>query len=347
MIRGRLVTGAGSLLEGAGVILLARALTIEGLACIILGLGLIAELRGRNTVSVERSLDIRAEPDRAWSLLANPAAWSLRPGCWAFDATGSAGTGRLRVVLDVSRSGGMRCDALEVVGEQPGRSLRLSSGPEQAATLAYTVSVASAGDSSRAVIGVRTLVRRGTALDARARWRKELAAWLGECAAVLEGHKPWPGDDLSADVRAACLARDPARKTVSASASTLILAPVDRVWKVLWDPATSLLLDPAAVAAGQVPGIPAGQPGEMQYMVTRAPGGQLLGDVLVVLDVTGGRDALVRSIGQVETETQYLLEPQASGTRLTLANRYFPPSPKPARISSGTAPSNSPAATKP
>ncbi|HEX3305221.1 MAG TPA: hypothetical protein VHS32_03145, partial [Streptosporangiaceae bacterium] len=56
--------------------------------------------------------------------------------------------------------------------------------------------------------------------------------------------------------------------------------------------------------AGQVPGIPAGQPGEMQYTVTRAPGGQLLGDMLVVLDVAGGRDALVRSIGQVETETQ-------------------------------------------
>jgi hypothetical protein len=80
--------------------------------------------------------------------------------------------------------------------------------------------------------------------------------------------------------------------------------------------------------AGQVPGIPAGQPGEMQYTVTRAPGGQLLGDMLVVLDVAGGRDALVRSIGQVETETQYLLEPQASGTRLTLANRYFRPVPE-------------------
>jgi hypothetical protein len=75
-------------------------------------------------------------------------------------------------------------------------------------------------------------------------------------------------------------------------------------------------------------GHPAGQPGEMQYTVTRAPGGQLLGDMLVVLDVTGGRDALVRSIGQVETETQYLLEPQASGTRLTLANRYFGPVPE-------------------
>jgi hypothetical protein len=66
----------------------------------------------------------------------------------------------------------------------------------------------------------------------------------------------------------------------------------------------------------------------MQYTVTRAPGGQLLGDMLVVLDVTGGRDALVRSIGQVETETQYLLEPQASGTRLTLANRCFRPVPE-------------------
>jgi hypothetical protein len=66
----------------------------------------------------------------------------------------------------------------------------------------------------------------------------------------------------------------------------------------------------------------------MQYTVTRVPGGQLLGDMLVVLDVTGGRDALVRSIGQVETETQYLLEPQASGTRLTLANRYFRPVPE-------------------
>jgi hypothetical protein len=50
--------------------------------------------------------------------------------------------------------------------------------------------------------------------------------------------------------------------------------------------------------------------------------------MLVVLDVTVGRDALVRSIGQVETETQYLLEPQASGTRLTLANRYFRPVPE-------------------
>jgi Polyketide cyclase / dehydrase and lipid transport len=324
LIRERLVIGAGALFEGTGVIFLAHGLIVVGIALCVLGLGLIAELRSRNTVSVERSLEVAAEPGLVWSLLGRPAAWSLRPGCWAFDVTGSAGAGRFRVSLDVSRPGGMRCDALEVTGE-PGRSLCLSSGPQEAAALAYTVSVVPAGRGTRAVIGVRTRVRRGTAPDARARWRKDLTAWLRECAAVLEGRRPWPGDDLPADVRAACTARGSAGKAVSVSASALVLAPADRVWRVLWDPATALLVDPDAVAAGRVPGTPARQPGEMQYVVTRAPDGRLFADILVVLDVTVGRSALVRSIGHVETEERYLFEPEASGTRFTLSNQFSQP----------------------
>jgi uncharacterized protein YndB with AHSA1/START domain len=324
-MRARLVIWAGYVLTWSGVVLLIGRIPIPGFCCIIVGLGVVAEVKSWNTVKVKRSLAIHAEPDRAWSLLASPAVWSLRAGCWAFDVTGPAGTGPVRISLRRTPSGGVACYALEVTGGQPGRPVRLGSASQKTAALAYTVSVVPAGQRARAVIGVKARVRRGTVLDARPAWRKDLTAWLRECAAVLEGRSPWPGDDMPVGVRTACTARMTAQATVNVPAATLISAPADRVWQVLWDPATSLLLSPGAVAAGQVPGTPAGQAGEMQYTVTRTPDGELRAAIVVVLEVATGHSAVTRCIDRVETEMHYLLQPEASGTRLTLACRYYPP----------------------
>src|SRR5215471_15742876 len=74
-------------------------------------------------VVVARSQVIDAPPERAWSLLSSPEAWSLRPAMFAFDVTAPPGS-RLRITLGLDRAG-PACALYEVSEEVAGQAICL------------------------------------------------------------------------------------------------------------------------------------------------------------------------------------------------------------------------------
>jgi hypothetical protein len=275
------------------------------------------------TVAVERSQVVAATAEQAWSLLSSPAVWSLMAGSFAMDATpATPATGRPRIVM-YAHHGHVHCRVSEVSEDRAGQMMslrRLDQPPDSEPEL--TLSVVSGRGGVKAVMCVRGTIQREGKLDFRATWRKQLDAWLGVCRSVLEGRTPWPDLGIPDDVRAACTRRRVLEDAVSVSATALISAPPVQVWETVWDPATSRVISLECVAAGQVPGTPSRQVGEIQYFVHQPPGHPPDVHLLVVHELADGHRALVQSINGPENETLHLVEPEAGGTRLTLTSRY-------------------------
>lgn len=298
------------------------SLALVGPGMAVLGLIMVVLANWGTAAVVDWSQPIEATPERAWSLLSSPALWSLQPGYFAFDVT-DAGLSRLRVAMAI-RSRSALGDVFEVTAEEPGRSLSLTTvGPGPPGVLALTLSVVPDGERRvTAVVRVRHTVRRGAAFDVRRRWRRRLKAWLAAARDVLEGRRPWPDEGPPADVRAACAKSDLRANSARVSANALLDAPPAAVWRTVYDPATTLRVHPEAVAAGHVPGTPRMAPGEMHYEIDRSGDGRLQPSLMVVLEVAEGRSAVARAVGVVPSETQYQIEPEDGGTRLTLTSRY-------------------------
>jgi hypothetical protein len=279
-----------------------------------------------STVQVERLRAFDAAPDRVWSLLGSPAAWSLRPGRFAFDVPEPpSGTGRLRCVLGTVGEV-TSCEVLEAGDEKPGQAVcwqrrdRLPAGSR-----AYTLSVRPTLRGTTACIAVRDMVTRGSRADWKTQWEAELGIWLDAMQATVEGQRPWPGAEMPEDVRQACSA-GPAPAVAaydSVSAEALISAPLGVVWEAVWSPETSRSLNPALVAyAGRVPGTPPQQAGEMQYCICRHADGRLTADVHVVSEFAYQQSALTQRVGPPRTQVLHLFAPEAGGTRLTLTLRW-------------------------
>jgi len=275
------------------------------------------------TVQVERLRALNAPPDRVWSLLSSPAAWSLRPLRFAFDVPGPlAGAGRLRCVLGTVGQV-TNCAVLEAGEETPGQAVcwlrrdRLPTGNQ-----AYTLSVRPGQRGTTACIAVRDVVPRESRAGWKTRWEAELGIWLDALQATVEGQRPWPGAKIPKDVRQACSARPAAGAYGGASAEVLIGAPLGVVWEAVWSPETSRSLNPTLVAyAGRVPGTPQREVGEMQYCICRADG-RLTADVHVVSEFAYQQSALTQRVGPPHTQVLHRFAPVAGGTRLTLTFRW-------------------------
>ena len=72
---------------------------------------------------VTRSQVIDAPPERVWSLLSSPAAWSLLPAMFAFDVTAPPGS-RLRIMLGLGKAGPV-CVPYEIAEEAPGQAISM------------------------------------------------------------------------------------------------------------------------------------------------------------------------------------------------------------------------------
>jgi hypothetical protein len=277
-----------------------------------------------STVRLERLRALDAAPDRVWSLLSSPAAWSLRPGRFAFDVPEApAGTGRLRCVLGTIGEV-TSCEVLEAGGRTPARAVcwqRRDRPPTR--NRAYTLSVRPGPRGATACIGVRDKVTRGSRADWKTQWETELGIWLDALQAAVEGRRPWPGAEMPEDVRQACSARPAAAAYDSVSAEVLVSASLGVVWEAVWSPETSRSLNPALVAcAGRVPGTPQRQAGEMQYRICRHADGRLTADVHVVSEFAYRQSALTQRVGPPRTQVLHLFAPAAGGTRLTLTLRW-------------------------
>lgn len=278
---------------------------------------------GNSTVVVTRSQVIQAPPERVWSLLSSPEAWSLRPAKFAFDVTVPEGN-PLRLMLGLGGAGPI-CVLYETSEEVPGRTMSLqTSGTVPPGREHLSLSATPQGSGTQATITATRLPEPGTSKsDIKAYWEVQLKIWLANLSAVIEGQSPWPDTGMSSGLRAACTPQAPLAPAAEASASALIRAPIDQVWRAVYAPESGLLIDPDHVlCAGRVPGPPVGQVGEMQYFVRRFDDGRLTATVCVVTELADQRSALTASIAPRHTEMLHLVTPTAEGTQLQLTTRW-------------------------
>jgi hypothetical protein len=156
------------------------------------------------TVEVTRQAAVQAPPERAWSLISDSAAWSLRPGEFAFDVPQLTEAGRLRCWF-VPFGNGLRCSVQEVREDVPGQVLSLSSrGTLPAGRQAFRLSVEPHRGGAVLRLTAAVTVLRAVKADYQASWRKDLKAWLRGLADVAEGRRPWPEPGIPAPFRQAC-----------------------------------------------------------------------------------------------------------------------------------------------
>jgi hypothetical protein len=266
------------------------------------------------TIAVEKSRRVSADPDKAWSLLASAAVWSLRPGFFAFDTVvpdSAPVRGLLMATLD-----GIKRGVLTLSAEQPAVAASWVLGRGST----FTFSVRAHHGGAVVAIALRRAVDatdRATTWAYRRRSERMLLGWLDGIDLVLAGRRPWP-KGISADVRRACAAPPPLETTGSASALVLIAAPLDAVWEEISAPAKPVN---GLVASGHVPGTPVHKPGEMQYFI-HASDGQLALTAVILREVTYLRSAKTLAFHPPYLEMSYLLTGEPDATRLELTARF-------------------------
>ena len=87
----------------------------------------------------------------------------------------------------------------------------------------------------------------------------------------------------------------PAMVPVTVSEQVTVKADADRLWRLVWDPATSPLVFDHVMSAFTLPGTPAGKVGEMQMHVVACQDGTLVGTIEEVVELGPGYRAVTRS----------------------------------------------------
>jgi hypothetical protein len=277
----------------------------------------------RTTMRIERSETVDGEPGLVWALLSSPAAWSLWPHApFVFAVPGAPA---LRLFIGPNGRG-LGNVLFETCDEVPGAMVRLRTLPTGRQEFTLSVAAGRRGTAKASVL-VKEVVPRQQVIAYEVKRRNDIKNWLSAVRAVIEGRAPWPGADMPADLRLACMARPHINHAQSASASALINADPATVWDAVQSPETARSIGPTpAIWSGHVPGTPQGEAGEMQYFVHRRDG-QLRGAVVVVTEVNGQCSALMHDLGPLQLEQHYLLTPESESgpTRLDLTFRWQAP----------------------
>jgi carbon monoxide dehydrogenase subunit G len=275
------------------------------------------------TVVVERSQLVDAQQDQVFSLLADPAVWSLRPARFAFEVAAPPGAGRLYCWLGAHRDY-LGCSLLTVREEVAGQtiSFRTPAPGAPQGELVFTLSATSEGARVKVTITVRQTVRRGLKPDAEANWPWRLQVWLDAIRAAVEGRRSWPGTGIPPDMSQRLGGGRKLKNPMTTAVAGLIAAPPEQVWEAICAPDTlSIALPEQVLCGGHVPGTPERQVGEMQYQITRNADGKLWPSVTVVTDLVPGHSALVQSTGPLRGEVYHLLTPVEEGTRVEMVLR--------------------------
>jgi hypothetical protein len=276
------------------------------------------------TVQVTREAVVQAPPERAWSLVSASAAWSLRPGRFAFDVPGATEAGRLRCWF-VPLGSGLACAVQEVCDEIPGQTVSLRSRSTQpTGRQAFTLSVLPHEGVATVRLAVTDTALRENKAECKAFWQKDLRAWISALADVLEGRRPWPESGAPVAIQQACAARPAFTSPQGTSVSVLIDARPEVVWQAVRAP--GIPADPGqpytAICAGRVPGTPERRVGEMPYVIVRHADGRLSASVSMVRELAEGHSALAQRLEPPHFEMQYRIQPAAGGTRLELTLRW-------------------------
>ena len=279
-------------------------------------------MSGRPVV-VERSQAFGAPVEQVWPLLSGPGALALRPGSFAFDVAAPPAA-RFRVVLSVPLTKPI-CVVYEIREEVPGQvvSLALPGKPADGAEV-FTLSVVPERAGSRVTIQARNVVaNRKTQRVLEDYWQRALPPWLAGLCGVAEGRAPLPDGRIPAGLQAACTPAPLGARPASASAAAAIAAPAEAVWEAVCAPESAILMHRGAwIHAGVVPGTPARQVGEMQYLISHLDNGQLRNTVTMLTELSARRFALISHVGKAPLEILHHIEPDGQGTRLELTFRW-------------------------
>lgn len=189
-----------------------------------------------STVEVTREAVVQAAPEHAWSLVSDSAAWSLRPGHFAFDVPQVTEAGRLRCWF-VPLGKGLICSVQEVREQIPGQVMSLRSRSTQpAGRQAFTLSVQPHDRGATVRLTVTVTGSREDKADYKAFWRKELKAWLSALADVAERRRPWPEAGIPTPVRQACADLPALTSPQGTSTAVLISTSPDVVWQAIRAP---------------------------------------------------------------------------------------------------------------
>jgi hypothetical protein len=145
---------------------------------------------------------VQVTPERAWSLVRESAAWTARPGRFAFDLPAQPAAGRFRCVLGpFAASPGLGGSVLEICDEVPGQaiSLRHRGVPPMGGGL-ITLSVLPQDRGAAIRLSTEGTVLRERKAECKAVRRKDLAAWARVLQDVLEGRRPWPDTAIPASL---------------------------------------------------------------------------------------------------------------------------------------------------
>lgn len=274
-------------------------------------------MRGED-VRVEHALRLDASPERVWSLIGSPAAWSARPGLFAFEISDSPPqTGRLMCVLGTVgavTSSWVYDSCFDEPGQVSTWRLRTTApGTEYVFTLALRVA------KRGVVVSAAARVTDERQPRAPLSWylRNELRRWLDHLWLIIEGRLPWPAEEVPLTVASAC-AVHPRAGSVSTSASTIIAASPAQVWQAVCAPELNHILDPAIIAAGRVPGTPERAVGEMQYTISDLGDGRLAARVHIVRELTLHQRLVYSHVGPPHDQIEMLFAAEQGGTRFEL-----------------------------
>ena len=266
-------------------------------------------------IKAERSVVVRADPDRVWQLLLSPAIWSLKARAFMFAVPGND---RLRfwvgsTALGLPNNGLYELaedeSAMSVTFQEPAPSrhyYRLAVRPARRGAVRVHIEVARYPSLLHA-----DAVDRAT--------RAGLEKWLRGIRAVAENRSPAPSDLISAEVQRLCLEvpRKP-RGWVSVTETAAIGADPSTVWAAVRAPHLDPSSENAPVACGFVPGTPIGQPGEMQYFVQRLKDGAPKSQAVAVSAIPDGLGAVTHRVRPPYDQTRYRVSAASGQANLEL-----------------------------
>ena len=111
-------------------------------------------------------------------------------------------------------------------------------------------------------------------------------------------------------------------EVIETHSSSYVGGPRDRLWAALVEPETSFHLQEGLVAAGRMPGTPAGV-GEMQFHITENSEGERECSVLEVTEYEDGRRAVTRNISSGFPSGSEVTVSDAGHGRLLVVYRFW------------------------
>ncbi len=266
-------------------------------------------------IKAEWSVAVRADADRVWHLLQDPAIWSLKANAFMFAVPGAD---RLCFWVGMTALGLPNNGLYELAEDDRARSVTFREPTQSRHYYRLAVRRGRPG-LVRVHIEVARYAPRLRASAVEFAARAGLERWLSRIQAVAENRRPAPSDLISAQVQRLCLQVPQQPKDwISVTEMVVVRADPSAVWAAMRVPHFDPSSQSEQVTCGFVPGTPVGQPGEMQYFVRRLEDGALKSDAVVVSAVGDGLDAVTHRVGPPYDQVRYRVSADSGQAKLEM-----------------------------